>query len=121
MGIVHDQSFGPVVVCGAGGTGSGPLMEVSVRITPLADLDADEMLGALRTVAALESPAGGPRCDIDTLKDTLLRLSALAQTHAEIAELDVAPVIVAPGGAAIVDARIRLAPGAPRLPLAALH
>jgi len=121
MGIVHDQSFGPVVVCGAGGTGSGPLMEVSVRITPLADLDADKMLGALRTVAALESPAGGPRCDIDTLKDTLLRLSALAQTHAEIAELDVAPVIVAPGGAAIVDARIRLAPGAPRLPLAALH
>ncbi len=121
IGIVHDQSFGPVVVCGAQGTDGGPPIDVSVRITPLTDLDAEDMLGALRKFSELDGHVDRSRWDIEALKDTLLRLSALAQTHAEIAELDIAPVIVASEGAAIVDARVRLAPAAQRPPLSALR
>ncbi len=40
MGVVHDESFGPVIACGAGGVNAELLRDVAVRITPLTDLDA---------------------------------------------------------------------------------
>ena len=44
---------------------------------------------------------------------------ALVEAHAEIAEMDLNPLIVHPAGAIAVDARIRLEIGAPRPPLSA--
>jgi len=120
MGVVHDESFGPVIACGAGGTSAEVLGDVQVRITPLTDLDAAEMLRALRCRPLLEGYRGAPPCDIAALEDVLLRLSALVESHPEIAELDANPVVASPDGAMIVDARIRLAGVQPRQPLPSL-
>ena len=109
MGVVHDESFGPVIACGAGGTGAELLGDVAVRITPLTDLDAREMLRSLRTFPLLNGYRGAPACDLAALEDVLLRLSALVEAHPEVAELDANPVVATPSGAVIVDARIRLA------------
>ncbi len=109
MGVVHDESFGPVIACGAGGTSAELLGDVAVRITPLTDLDAREMLGSLRTFPLLNGYRGAPACDLAALEDLLLRLSALVEAHPEVAELDANPVVASPSGALIVDARIRLA------------
>jgi acetate---CoA ligase (ADP-forming) len=49
VGVVHDRLFGPVVACGAGGTEAELLKDVSVRITPLTDIDAREMPRPLAT------------------------------------------------------------------------
>jgi acetyl coenzyme A synthetase (ADP forming)-like protein len=116
MGVVHDESFGPVIACGAGGTGAEVLGDVSVRITPLTDLDAREMLRSLRIFPLLDGYRGAPKCDLASAEDVLLRLSALVEGHAEVAEMDANPVIVGPDGAVIVDARVRLAPVAPPRP-----
>ncbi len=109
MGVVHDESFGPVIACGAGGVNAELLRDVAVRITPLTDLDAAEMLRSLRTFALLEGYRGTARCDVAAVEDVLLRLSALVEAHPEVAELDFNPVLVGPEGASIVDARVRLA------------
>jgi acetyl coenzyme A synthetase (ADP forming)-like protein len=109
VGVVHDESFGPVIACGAGGTRTELLGDVAVRITPLTDLDAREMLRSLRSFPLLEGYRGAPACDIAAVEDVLLRLSALVEAHPEVAELDANPVVVGPDGAVIVDARIRLA------------
>ena len=45
VGMVHDPLFGPVLACGAGGTAVELLRDVAIRITPITDLDAREMLG----------------------------------------------------------------------------
>ena len=119
-GVVHDESFGPVVACGAGGVNAELLRDVAVRITPLTDVDAAEMLRSLRTFPLLEGYRGAPRCDVAAVEDVLLRLSALVEGHPEIAELDANPVIASPGGATILDARVRLAAAPPRRPLSAL-
>jgi len=118
MGVVHDESFGPVIACGAGGTDVEVLGDVAVRITPLTDLDAAAMLRSLRTFPLLEGYRGAPACDIAAVEDVLLRLSALVEAHPEVAEMDANPVVVTPTGALIVDARIRLAavPAPPPLP-----
>ncbi len=107
LGVVFDESFGQVIACGAGGTSAELLGDVAVRITPLSDPDAAEMLHSLR-IFPLLSYRGQPACDVEAVRDTLQRLSALVETHPEIAELDLNPLLARPSGAAIVDARIRL-------------
>jgi acetyl coenzyme A synthetase (ADP forming)-like protein len=121
VGVVHDESFGPVIACGAGGTAAELIGDVAVRITPLSDLDAAEMLTSLRTYPLLTGYRGAPPCDIDSIKDALLRLSALVEAHPEIAELDANPLLARPDGAVIIDARVRLAPAPQTAPIGSLR
>jgi acetyl coenzyme A synthetase (ADP forming)-like protein len=111
VGVVHDRLFGPVVACAAGGTEAELLKDVAVRITPLTDVDAAEMVRSLATFPLLDGYRGAPKADVRALEDVLLRVSAMVEIHPEIAEMDLNPVIVLPTGAVIVDARIRIEAG----------
>jgi acyl-CoA synthetase (NDP forming) len=119
VGVVNDASFGPVVACGAGGIAVELLKDVAVRITPLTDRDAAEMVRSLATFPLLDGYRGAPKADVAALEDLLLRVSALVEAHPQVAELDCNPVKVLPHGAVVVDARVRVEPATPRLPLAA--
>ena len=119
VGVVHDASFGPVIACGAGGTTAELLKDVTVRITPLTDLDAAEMVRSLQTFPLLEGYRGAPKADVAALEDLLLRISALVEAHPEISELDCNPVKVLPEGAVVIDARVRVEAANPPLPRAA--
>jgi acetyl coenzyme A synthetase (ADP forming)-like protein len=117
VGVVQDQHFGPVLACGAGGTATELLKDVAVRITPITRGDADRMVRSLKTFPQLDGYRGAPRADVAALEDVLLRVSALVEAHAEVAEMDLNPLIVHTAGAVVVDARIRLEPGASRPPI----
>ncbi len=117
VGVGQDQHFGPVLACGAGGTATELLKDVSVRITPITKGDADRMVRSLKTFPRLDGYRGAPRADVPALEDVLLRVSALVEAHPEVAEMDLNPLIVHSAGAVVVDARIRLEPGAPRPPI----
>jgi acetyl coenzyme A synthetase (ADP forming)-like protein len=119
IGVVHDHLFGPVIACGGGGTVVELVKDVSVRITPLSDLDAAEMLRSTATFPLLQGYRGAPPADVPALAELLLRVSAMVEAHPEIAEMDCNPVIALPRGAAIVDARVRLEAPAPPRPLGA--
>ncbi len=110
VGIVRDPSFGPIVACAAGGTQAEVLKDVSMRLTPLTDVDAQEMIRSLGTFPLLEGYRGAPRADVAALEDVVHRVGALAAAHPEIAEMDLNPVVVGEHGASIVDGRIRIAP-----------
>ena len=112
VGVVQDRAFGPLVACGAGGTSTELLGDVAVRLTPLSDLDAREMLRSLRMFPLLDGYRGAPRCDLEALEELLLRVGALVEAHPEIAEMDLNPVVASPAGALILDARIRVEPHA---------
>ena len=47
VGVAHDPLFGPVVAVGAGGTTVELLRDVAIRLTPISDLDANEMVRSL--------------------------------------------------------------------------
>jgi acetate---CoA ligase (ADP-forming) len=119
VGVVHDPVFGPVIACGAGGTAVELLKDVAVRITPLSDDDASEMIRSLATFPLLDGYRGAPTVDVRALEELLLRASAMVEAHPEIAEMDLNPVMVTPGGAIVVDARIRVASPEPGPPLSA--
>jgi acetate---CoA ligase (ADP-forming) len=119
VGVAHDPVFGPVVACSAGGTTVELVHDVAVRVTPISDLDASEMVRSLRTFPLLEGFRGAPKADVPALEEVILRLSALVDDHPSIAEMDCNPVMIMPRGAVIVDARARVQEPSPSKPLAA--
>lgn len=96
---MHDRLFGPVLACGAGGTVAELLKDIAVRITPLSDLDAHDMVRSLKTFPLLDGYRGAPRVDVAALEDVMLRIGTLVEGQAEIAELDCNPVMVGQHGA----------------------
>ena len=108
VGLVQDPEFGPVIACGAGGTAVELLNDVSVRLTPLTESEADEMIRCLKTFPLLDGYRGRPKADVASLCGLVLRLGALAEDLPEVVEVDLNPVIAGPNGAHVVDARVRL-------------
>jgi acetate---CoA ligase (ADP-forming) len=121
VGVVHDHSFGPVLACGAGGTTAELISDVAVRITPVTDVEAREMVRSLRTFPLLDGYRGAPRCDVAAIEDVLLRVSAMVEAHPEIVELDCNPLIAGPHDVVIVDARVRVETAAPPRPMPSLE
>jgi acetyl coenzyme A synthetase (ADP forming)-like protein len=114
VGVVHDPQFGPVVACGAGGVQVELLKDVSVRLSPLSNEDAAEMIRELRTFPLLTGFRGSPAADVSALEEGLLRVSAMVEDLPQIAELDCNPFVVHKTGATILDARIRVTAIEPR-------
>jgi len=95
--------------------------DVAVRITPVTDLEAREMVRSLRTFPLLDGCRGAPRCDLAAIEDVVLRVSAMVEAHPEIVELDCNPLISGPDGVVIVDARVRVEAAAPPRPMPSLE
>ncbi len=116
VGVVGDEMFGPVVACGAGGVQAEILKDVSVRMAPLTRREAGEMVRSLATYPLLTGYRGSSPVDIDALVNVVLRVGAMVEAHHEIAELDLNPVVVAPDGCLVVDARVRVEEAIPQRP-----
>jgi acyl-CoA synthetase (NDP forming) len=108
IGVTHDPIFGPVLAVAAGGTAAELMRDVAVRITPITDLDAHDMLRELSIFPLLDGYRGAPPADVTAIERTLLRVSAMVEDHASITELDLNPVIALRDQAVVVDARIKI-------------
>jgi acetyltransferase len=110
LGVKRDPVFGPLVMFGLGGVYVEALADVSFRLAPLTQQDAEEMIGEVRSAKLLEGLRGTPPADRAALVEAIVRLGQLAADFPEIEELDVNPLMVLPagGGALAVDARIIL-------------
>ena len=108
VGSTFDPSFGPVIACGTGGTLVELFHDMVVRLHPLTDVDAAEMVSELRGAPLLRGYRGGPKADEAALRDVLLRVSALIAACPEIQELDINPLKVLATGTSALDARIKV-------------
>ena len=116
VGITRDRSFGSLVLFGMGGLQAELMRDTALRILPLTDVDAHELIRALRGSPLLFGYRNTPTMAVDALEDLLLRVGALADAIPEIAELDCNPVIVSTTDATAVDVKVRLAPPDPAPP-----
>lgn len=110
IGIADDHMFGPLVVFGLGGVATEVLGDHAARLTPLTDIDADELIHSIRSAPLLLGHRGTPAADLDALRAMLLRVSRLADDLPEITDLDLNPVIARSDGAFAVDARVKVGP-----------
>jgi len=109
-GMTEDPTFGPLLMFGLGGIYTELLQDVSVRLHPLTDVEATDMMDSLRMSALLKGWRNTPVRDINALQDMLLRLSALVEDIKEITEVDLNPVMAMPEGKGyfVVDAKVRM-------------
>jgi acetyl coenzyme A synthetase (ADP forming)-like protein len=110
VGVTRDPLFGSLVVFGMGGTAAELVRDTALRILPITDLDAGEMVHSLRTSPLLFGYRGSAPVDTGALEQLLLRVGRLADELPEVAEMDCNPVIVSPDAAIVVDVKIRLVP-----------
>ncbi|GIW13894.1 MAG: acetyl-CoA synthetase [Tepidiforma sp.] len=106
VGMTTDPQFGPVLMFGLGGIMVEVLKDVSFRLVPLEEKDAQQMIDEIKGRPVLAGVRGQPPADIEALKRTILKVSEFVQQHPEVKELDLNPVFAYPDGALAVDARI---------------
>jgi len=108
VGSTKDPQFGPALMFGLGGIFVEVLKDVTFRIAPITQQDAQEMITEVKAYPVLKGYRGQPPADINAIVKILLSTSKLVMDHQEIKELDLNPIMVYEKGAKTVDARIIL-------------
>jgi acetyl coenzyme A synthetase (ADP forming)-like protein len=109
VGVTQDPSFGPLVLFGMGGVTAELVRDTALRLVPLTDVDASELVRSLRSSPILFGYRGTAPSDVAALEDLLLRVGRLADELPEVRELDCNPVLVGPTGVVAVDVKVRAA------------
>ncbi|NNE12839.1 MAG: GNAT family N-acetyltransferase [Ilumatobacter sp.] len=97
-----DPGAGPLITVGIGGVQASAIGDEESRLAPVSPSTARALVAATRAAALLDD-AG-----LDVVADQVTRVAQLVSDHAEIAELDLNPVIVSGSRAAVVDAHLEL-------------
>lgn len=114
MGISRDPVFGPVAMVGIGGIYAEVLQDVQVQTAPVSETEALAMIRSLRMFPVLDGARGLARADVGAAAQTLARLSEFAVRHAaQVAEIDLNPVLVRAEGEGVVALDALLIPVAP--------
>ena len=108
VGMHRDPTFGPLIAFGMGGIFVNILKDVSFRITPLAEMEAKEMISETKASKILYGYRGMETLDINSVVDVILRVSQLAMDFKEITDIDVNPLFVYRNGCVAVDVKILL-------------
>ena len=108
IGMTTDPQFGPALMFGIGGILVELLEDVSFRIAPITEYDANEMIHDIKGFPILDGFRGKPKADLVAIVNTLMKISDLVVKHEEINEMDLNPVFIYDKGLICVDARIIL-------------
>lgn len=108
IGSISDPQFGPAIMFGIGGVLVEVMKDVSFRIAPISDFDADEMLHEIKGFPLLNGFRGREKADLDAIKDTLKKISELVWNHQEINEMDLNPLFIYSDRILAVDGRVIL-------------
>lgn len=105
VGYRDDPVVGPLVLVGAGGILAELYNDVVLRLAPVGEAEALEMIGQVRGFAALRGYRGLPQGDLRSLARSVAALSRLALLPGRpVREAEANPVIVMERGAVAVDA-----------------
>jgi acetyl-CoA synthetase (ADP-forming) len=107
-GLSTDPQFGRTVMVGLGGVLAEAVADVSLRLVPITEVDAHEMIDDLASQRLLGDFRGEPAVDRAALAAVLVGLSAAAQAHPELVSADLNPLIVVDGRPVAVDALVEV-------------
>jgi len=108
VGTTQDPQFGPVIMFGLGGIFVEVLKDVSFRIVPINQIDAQEMIQETKGYPLLQGYRGKEPANIPVLVEMILKVSKFVEENPQIKELELNPIFAYSDGAVAVDARIIL-------------
>lgn len=106
IGIKKDPTFGHVIMFGAGGIFVESLKDVTFRVCPIGESDADNMISDLKNQWLITGTRGQKSVNTKMLKQILVKISKLPQKYRKIEELDINPLMANEKEAKIVDVRV---------------
>jgi hypothetical protein len=108
LGYRRDPLVGPVVALGAGGVLAEVYRDVALRVAPVDEATAMEMIAEVKGLAPARGYRGLPKGDLAALAKAVVAFSRLAALP-DVAEAEVNPLIVLPEGQGVVMADALLA------------
>jgi acetyltransferase len=110
IGASEDPQFGLVILFGHGGTAVEIIADRALALPPLNMRLAHDLIAQTRVSRLLRGYRDRPSADLDAIAVTLIKVAQLVIDFAEIAELDINPLLANQDGVIALDARIRVAP-----------
>jgi len=105
VGGKKDPQFGQTIAFGLGGVFVEVFEDITFRVVPITEKDANTMIKEIRGHKILEGYRD-KKYDKAAISNILLKVSKLLEENENIAELDINPIMVLAKGALAVDARI---------------
>jgi acetate---CoA ligase (ADP-forming) len=95
LGVREDPQFGPFMLVGLGGVAVEAMKDVAIRLLPIDEAAARDMLSKLRGAALLGEFRGRPARDLDAVVRAMTGLSRLFLDHRPwLSDLEINPLIV---------------------------
>lgn len=105
---MEDHSFGAVISFGLADETAALLDDRAYRLAPLTDVEAADLVRAIRTAPLLLGHRGAEPVDVAAVEELLLRVSRLGDDLPEVARLELDPVVVGASGASVRRVALRL-------------
>lgn len=106
VGAKRDHSFGPVILVGAGGVHAELFKDTAIELAPVTPATARDMLARLVSAPLLSGWRGAEPVDVAALAQVIAQVSETLVARPDLAEIELNPVRVGPGGVLAVDALI---------------
>ncbi|QCS42885.1 acetate--CoA ligase family protein [Natrinema versiforme] len=106
VGMNRDPQFGPLLLFGLGGIFVEILEDTSVRVAPIDEGEAREMVDEITAAPLLRGARGREPADVEGVVETVQRLSQLVTDFPSILELDINPLVAGPDGVQAIDLRL---------------
>ena len=109
IGARTDPQYGPFLMVGLGGIFVEVLKDVSIRLLPIDEREAREMLKEMRGYKVLEGVRGQKPRDIDALAKAMVGLSEIFAAHRNyLSDMEINPIMVREQGKGAVAVDVRL-------------
>jgi acyl-CoA synthetase (NDP forming) len=109
VGYRDDPVVGPIVLVGAGGTLAELYADFAIRLAPVTENEAQEMIAEVKGLAPIRGYRNLPRGDVSALARAVSAFSTISLLKDRpISEAEINPLIVESGGVAAVDGLVVL-------------
>jgi len=108
VGIKRDESFGPFVLFGAGGSLAELISDRNIGFLPLDKNRAKHLVENSKIYKVLKDNDGKPNFDLDELCEIMLRLGKIMEEEPRIEEMEINPLILSGEDVWAVDTKIIL-------------
>lgn len=110
IGVSEDEKAGHLIMFGLGGVYVEVFKDVSFRLLPVTDIEAENMINSIKSYKILQGVRGKKPVDFEYVKEGLLKISQLVDDFPEFTEIDLNPFVFSDRreNCRILDARMRV-------------
>ncbi|MET0500792.1 MAG: acetate--CoA ligase family protein [Candidatus Binatia bacterium] len=109
LGARTDPQYGPFLMVGLGGVLVEVLKDVAIRLLPVSEQEAWEMLKELKGYKVLEGVRGQPPRDAGALVKAMVGLSDIFATHRDhLSDLEINPIMLRAQGSGLAAVDVRM-------------